>query len=193
MTEEIREEMNQSTPETEETPAPTPEKEEGTEKKSKKDKAQKAETAALRAQVEALAAELAEQKDQHLRLAAEYENFRRRTAKEKEGIYTDATFAVLADLLPVVDNLERAAASEGDAAAIAEGVRMTLRSVEDMLTRLHVESYGARGDEFDPNYHNAVMHGEDETLGENQISDVFQKGYRKEDKVLRYAMVKVVN
>ena len=143
--------------------------------------------------VAALEAELGEVKDKHLRLVAEYDNFRRRTAKEKEGIYTEATFDVLAGILPVVDNLERAALAGGDAEQVTKGLQMIFKSVEEMLQKQGVEPYGNVGDIFDPNLHNAVMHDEDPEKPEGYISDVFMKGYKKGDRVLRYAMVKALN
>ena len=139
-------------------------------------------------------AELLEQKDKYLRMMAEYENFRRRSQKEKEGIYGDAVADTVAAMLPVVDNLERAAfAAQGEENAVAKGLEMTLSALRDMLTKLGVEAFGEAGDIFDPNLHNAVMHDEDDSKKDGEITDVFQKGYRKGDKILRYAMVKTVN
>ena len=143
--------------------------------------------------VSALETELAEAKDKYLRLVAEYDNFRRRSQKEKEGIYTEATFDVLSGILPVIDNLERAAVAGGDAEQVTKGLEMILRSVQEMLQKQSVEAYGAVGDSFDPNLHNAVMHDEDPEKPEGYISDVFMKGYKKGDRVLRYAMVKTLN
>ena len=137
--------------------------------------------------------EVAEAKDKYLRLVAEYENFRRRSAKEREGIYTEATFDVLSGILPMIDNLERAALAAGDAEQVTKGLQMILKSVEEMLERQSVEAYGKVGDTFDPNLHNAVMHDEDPEKPEGYISDVFMKGYKKGDRVLRYAMVKTLN
>ena len=132
----------------------------------------------------------ADAQERYLRLAAEYENFRKRSAKEKEGIYADAYADCIAAILPVVDNLERALLfSEGD--KVVEGVRMTMNQFADSLAKLGVEVIETTT--FDPTYHNAVMHVEDDTLGEGEIVEVFQKGYKKGDKVIRYAMVKVAN
>lgn len=131
-------------------------------------------------------------KDRLMRLGAEYDNFRKRTAKEKEGIYTDACEDVLKNMLPVLDNLERAAVSDGDIEDIKKGIEMTLRQFQDSLSKVQVEEISTDG-EFDPNYHNAVMHVEDENYGTNQIVEVFQKGYKREEKVIRYSMVKVAN
>lgn len=133
---------------------------------------------------------LAESQDKYLRLVAEYDNFRKRSAKEKEGIYADAYADCIGAILPVIDNLERALLyAEGD--KVVEGVRMTMNQFADTLQKLGVEVIETAS--FDPNYHNAVMHVEDETYGEGEIVDVFQKGYKKGDKVIRYAMVKVAN
>ncbi|MCI6277520.1 MAG: nucleotide exchange factor GrpE [Clostridium sp.] len=131
-------------------------------------------------------------KDRLLRITAEYENYRKRTSKEKEGIYTDACEDVLKEILPVIDNLERAIAIEGSADDIKKGVEMTMKSFNDSLNKLNVEEIAADGN-FDPNFHNAVMHVQDESLDANVIVEVFQKGYKRGDKVLRYSMVKVAN
>jgi len=136
--------------------------------------------------------ELEAVKDRLLRTNAEYENFRKRTAKEKEGIYTDACEDVLKNMFPVLDNLERAITVEGSSEDIKKGIEMTIRHFKDSLGKLQVEEISTEGD-FDPNYHNAVMHIDDETFGKNQVVEVFQKGYKKGDKVLRYSMVKVAN
>lgn len=162
-------------------------------KKEKEDKKSKAEIAALRAELEAKERELAEEKDKYLRLMAEYDNFRRRSQKEREGVYTDAVSDCLTEFLPLLDNLGRAAEASGDAEGVRVGLEMTVKSVDTLLEKLGVEAFGKVGDTFDPQLHNAVMHDEDESRGENEISDVFQRGYRRGDRVIRYAMVKVVN
>jgi molecular chaperone GrpE len=131
-------------------------------------------------------------KDKLLRTAAEYENFRKRTAKEKEGIYTDACEDVLKEVLPVLDNLERALSVEGSGENLRTGVEMTVRQFNDAFCKLGVEELASEG-EFDPNLHNAVMHVEDEQYGANEIVEVFQKGYKRANKVLRHSMVKVAN
>lgn len=147
------------------------------------------------AEKEKLAASLAECEDRYKRMLAEYDNFRRRAAKEKEGIYADAYADALAAVLPVIDNLERAVSYAGDDEndQFAQGVRMTLKQFGDALARLGVEEIPALGQTFDPKFHNAVMHEEDESKGENEVSAVLQKGYKKGDRILRCAMVKVVN
>ena len=139
--------------------------------------------------------ELDELNDRYLRMMAEYDNFRRRAAKEKEGVWGDAYAAALKEILPVMDNLERAAAfaAQEPDSPLAAGVGMTLTQFAQALEKMGVESLGEPGDPFDPTLHNAVMHVEDENLGDNVIAEVFQKGYRKGDHVIRYAMVKVAN
>lgn len=135
-------------------------------------------------------AALKESEDKYLRILAEYDNFRKRTAKEKEGIYSDAYSDALTELLPVIDNLERAAGMSGD--KVSEGVQMTLNQFKDTLNRLGVEEIPAeRGGEFDPTVHNAVMSTEDPDIPSGSIAAVLQKGYRKGDKVFRYTMVSV--
>lgn len=131
-------------------------------------------------------------KDKLLRTTAEYENFRKRTAKEKDGIYTDACADVLKEVLPALDNLERALAVEGCSEDLRIGVEMTVRQFSDAFNKLGVEQLASEG-EFDPNFHNAVMHVEDEQYGANEIVEVFQKGYKRANKVLRHSMVKVAN
>jgi molecular chaperone GrpE len=131
-------------------------------------------------------------KDKLLRLNAEYDNYRKRTAKEKEGIYTDACEDVLKNMLPVLDNLERAATVNGSVEDIKKGIEMTIRQFKDSLEKLLVEEIST-SEGFDPNLHNAVMHVEDSNFGEKEIVEVFQKGYKKGDKVLRHSMVKVAN
>lgn len=131
-------------------------------------------------------------KDRLLRLTAEYDNYRKRTAKEKEGIYADAYIDVLKEVLPIIDNLERAAAAEGSLEDLKKGVEMTMKGCQDAFAKLGVEEIDASG-EFDPNFHNAVMHIEDENLGTNVVAEVFQKGYKKADKIIRHTMVKVAN
>ena len=157
----------------------------------KKQRQLEAEIADLKKQLEETKAEAAAKNDQCLRIAAEYDNFRRRTQKEREGIYTDAYGDALSALFPVVDNLERAAQYSGD--NVAKGVEMTLKSVQETLEKLGVTAIDPTGCEFDPNLHNAVMHVEDESVGESIVVEVLQKGYCRGERVLRYAMVKVAN
>lgn len=151
--------------------------------------AQEAESSALQAARTALA----EKEDQYLRLAAEYDNYRKRTAKEKESAWTQAKADTVAAFLPVYDNLERALKQETSDEAYAKGVEMTMKGLQDVLTKLGVEVIPALGETFDPNCHNAVMHVEDESAGENTVVEVFQQGFTCGDKVIRFAMVKVAN
>ncbi|GKU23620.1 nucleotide exchange factor GrpE [Clostridium folliculivorans] len=131
-------------------------------------------------------------KERILRLNAEYDNFRKRTSKEKEGIYTEACEDVLKEIFPVLDNLERAVTVDGSVDDLKKGVDMTIRQFKNAFEKIGVEEIEANG-EFDPNLHQAVMHIEDENLGNNTIAEVFQKGYKKGSKVLRFTMVKVAN
>ena len=131
--------------------------------------------------------------DSFLRLAADYDNYRKRTAKEKEQSYTNGKSDAVAKLLPVYDNLERALNQPTEDAAYKKGVEMTMSELVKILNGLGVEIFGAVGETFDPNLHNAVMHTDDETLGENVISMVFQRGFKLGDKVVRFAMVQVAN
>ena len=165
-----------------------------TETEAKPDKASKlkSENKALTAENEKLKKELAETSDKYLRMLAEYDNFRRRTQKEKEGIYADAYESALSAVLPVADNLERAALCT-DGESLSDGVKMIIKQFSEALGKLGVEAYGARGDAFDPVVHNAVMQIEDEELGENTVAEVLQKGYKKGDRILRHAVVKVAN
>lgn len=131
-------------------------------------------------------------KERLLRLTAEYDNYRKRTSKEKEGIYTDACTDVLKEMIPVLDNLERAISVEGNVEDIKKGIEMTIKGFKTSFEKLGVEEIDATG-EFDPNYHQAVMHIEDENLEANSIAEVFQKGYKRGEKVIRYTVVKVAN
>ena len=136
---------------------------------------------------------LAEAAEKYLRLAAEYDNYRKRTAKEKEGAWTEAKAQTVAAFLPVYDNLERAQKQETTDEAYKKGVEMTMKGLQDALTGLGVEVIPALGETFDPNRHNAVMHVEDEEAGENTIVEVFQQGFICGEKVIRFSMVKVAN
>ena len=131
--------------------------------------------------------------DSYLRLAADYDNFRKRTIKEKEASYANGKADAIEKLLPVYDNLERALNQPTEDAAYKKGVEMTMTQLVSIFEGLGVEIYGAAGDTFDPNLHNAVMHTEDDTLGENTIAQVFQKGFKMGEKIIRFAMVQVAN
>ena len=131
--------------------------------------------------------------DSFLRLAADYDNFRKRTVKEKEASYGNGKADTIGKLLPIYDNLERALNQPTEDAAYKKGVEMTMNELVKIFTGLSVEIFGNVGDGFDPNLHNAVMHIVDEALEENTISQVFQKGFKLGDKVIRFAMVQVAN
>ena len=161
-------------------------------KADKKSKKLEAKIAELEAAIEAKDAELAAQNDKYLRVVAEYDNFRKRSAKEKEGIYSDAYADALKSILPMIDNLERAVGVEG-AEAVAKGLEMTLKGAAEALSKMGVEAFGAEGDVFDPNMHSAMMMVDDDNHNEGEIVTVFQKGYKKGDKIIRYAMVTVAN
>lgn len=131
--------------------------------------------------------------DAYLRLAAEFDNFRKRTIKEKEQSYGNGKSDAVAKLLPIYDNLERALNQPTEDAAYRKGVELTMAELIKIFGTLGVEIFGEAGDAFDPNLHNAVMHVENEALGENVLSQVFQKGFKMGDKIVRFAMVQVAN
>ena len=134
-----------------------------------------------------------EERESYLRLAADYDNYRKRTTKEKEATYSNGKADALAKILPIYDNLERAMNQPCTDEAYKKGVELTMTELKKIFESLGVEVYGEIGDAFDPELHNAVMHNEDESLGENVISMVFQKGFKIGDKVVRFAMVQVAN
>lgn len=193
MNEENKVVSEEATPETVDTPeneCPDSDKD----CKGEKKKAKKLETrvSELEKALEAKEKELDEQNDKYMRMMAEYDNFRKRSAKEKEGTYSDAYADALNSILPIIDNLERAVGvTEAD--GVLKGLEMTLKGAADALEKMGVEAFGAEGDQFDPNIHNAVMMVESEERKEGEIVSVFQKGYRKGDKMIRYAMVTVAN
>ena len=151
------------------------------------------EQAPLAAEVESLKSQMAQQEDKYLRLAAEYDNYRRRTAKEKESIWSEAKADAAVAFLPVYDNLERALKQDTADEAYKKGVEMTMNQLKSVLEKLGITEIEAQGKPFDPTLHNAVMHVEDESLGENTVAEVFQAGFKLGDKVIRFAMVKVAN
>lgn len=155
-------------------------------------KALREEIAALTEERDRLLSEAKEKDDKYLRMAAEYENFRRRSREEKDATYGTALSDTVSELLPIIDNLERASAFE-DGEKVKEGLKMIAASVGAALSKLGVEAFGEVGDKFDPNIHNAVMHEEDDSDRENEITDVFQKGYRRGSRIIRFAMVRTVN
>ena len=160
--------------------------------------AQAAETAEenpnpLLEELETLKQNLTDQEDKFLRLAAEYDNYRRRSQKEKESAWADSKAETAAAFLPVYDNLERALKQDTADEAYKKGVEMTMTQLKEVLSKLGIQEIPALGETFDPNLHNAVMHVEDENAGENTIVEVFQAGFRTEEKVIRFSMVKVAN
>ena len=156
-------------------------------KKGKKKKSREAEA------LEACEAEKKELEDRYLRLMAEYDNYRRRTQKERENIYPDAVADTLKELLPVLDNLQRALDTPCADENYITGIQMIRTGLEEFLKKMGVESFGKAGEPFDPNLHNAVMHIEDENLEKNVVAQVFQSGYRRGDRILRHAMVQQAN
>ena len=169
------------------------EKAEATEEKAAKpEKGDKKKIKALEAELAEVNKKAEEINEKYMRMLAEYDNFRKRSAKERESIYGDAYTDALTSILPVLDNLERA---EGctDAEGLAKGLELTLKSFRETLEKMGVTEIEAIGKTFDPNLHNAVMHVDDESVGENTVVEVFMKGYKKGDKVLRHSMVKVAN
>ena len=147
----------------------------------------------LQHDLDAAKQELDAAKDRFLRLAAEYDNFRKRTTKERETLYGDASAAAVANFLPVLDNLERAANDACADEAYKKGIELILKQLLEILGKMNVGEIEALGKAFDPNLHNAVMHIEDDTLGESVVAEVLQKGYIMGERVLRHAIVKVAN
>ena len=147
----------------------------------------------LLSELESLKDQVAGQEDKYLRLAAEYDNYRKRTAKEKESLWTDVKADTAGAFLPVYDNLERALKQDTADEAFKKGVEMTMNQLKEVLTKLGITEIPAQGQPFDPKYHNAVMHVEDESLGQNVVAEVFQTGFQCGEKVIRFARVKVAN
>ena len=143
--------------------------------------------------IEELNKKLLEANDKYLRTVAEYDNFRKRSQKEKEAIFSDSKTDIIGKFLPVIDNFERAASAETDLESYKKGIEMTVNQLLEVFKALGVESFGEKGEEFDPNIHNGIMHVDDESLGENVISEVYMKGYKIGDKVIRHATVIVAN
>ncbi len=161
---------------------------EATPKKEKKKRSDK------KSEIEALTNELAALKDSHLRTLAEYDNFRKRSQREKEALYAECKASVINALLPVADNFDRIFANpDGTLEDYKKGVEMTFKQFSDVFKSLGIEPFGEVGEEFDPNIHNAVMHTEDDSVGENTITTVIVKGYKLGDKIIRPAMVAVAN
>ena len=163
-------------------------------KQAKKQKKLEAQISELEKKLESKDAELAEQNDRYMRMLAEYDNFRKRTVKEKEAIYVDSVKDTVAELLPVIDNLNRAVDVFPDKdCEECKGVMMVLKQTEEIFSKLGVSEIKAVGEQFNPEFHNAVMHVEDESIDDNTVVEEFQKGYIYKDKVIRYSMVKVAN
>ena len=155
---------------------------------------QKTEKNTAESESEKLTKELAAAKEAHIRTLAEYDNYRQRSTKEKQAAYGDAKADCIKELLPMMDNFERAIATEAtDVEGFKKGVEMIFKNFTDVLSKLGVEAFGEKGEKFDPNIHNGVMHVEDEELPENSVAEVFSKGYKLGDRILRPAMVKVAN
>ena len=158
---------------------------EGKKKTSRQDKK-------LLAEIEELKAKIAETDDKYLRMAAEYDNFRRRSREEKDAIYETAMADTVRELLPIIDNLDRASGfTEAD--KILEGLVLIAKTTSGVFEKLGVEEFGKVGETFDPNIHNAVFHIDDESYGEGEIVEVYQKGYKKGKHIIRFAMVKTAN
>lgn len=202
MTDEIKEEISEdiddkTKEEAKEAEAAEPSEEvkETGEKKGegkKEEKKFKSKCAALEKELGEIKKALDEAKDSHLRVAAEYDNFRKRSQREKDAIYSDAVADTVRELLPLFDNLDLASGYVGGE-NVGEGLALILKTVPDILSKLHVEAFGAKGEKFDPNFHDAMMHEENEEYGEGEIVEVFRKGYKTGDKIIRHALVKVAN
>lgn len=143
--------------------------------------------------IEQLNSKLSQANDNLLRTVAEYDNFRKRSQKEKEAIYSDSKTDIIAKLLPVIDNFERASAAASDLDTYKKGIEMTVSQLLEVFASFGVEAFGEKGEQFDPNIHNGIMHIDNEELGENEISEVYMKGYKMGDRVIRHATVIVAN
>ena len=186
--EEIKAEVQEETPETAaEQPEPEHKDEAKKEKKQKKESKREAE---LKETAEKL---IQAEKDKYLRLCAEYDNFRKRSQKERDTLYADIKADTLIKFLPIYDNLERALATPTEDEAYRRGVEMIMTQFCTTMDKLGITEIDALGQKFDPNMHNAVMHIQDDAYGENEVVEVFQKGFKLNDKVIRFAMVKVAN
>lgn len=186
--EEIKAEVQEETPETAaEQPEPEHKDETKKEKKQKKESKREAE---LKETAEKL---IQAEKDKYLRLCAEYDNFRKRSQKERDTLYADIKADTLIKFLPIYDNLERALATPTEDEAYRRGVEMIMTQFCTTMDKLGITEIDALGQKFDPNMHNAVMHIQDDAYGENEVVEVFQKGFKLNDKVIRFAMVKVAN
>ena len=173
------------------------EKEETVEEAQPEEKAEQEEKGGEKEKIAELETKIKEWEDKYTRLYAEYDNYQKRSKREKDARYADAVVDVISSILPVADNLDRALASEAsseDAKKILDGVAMVKKQMDEILTKLEVSEIAAVGEEFDPNVHNAVMHVEDENTADNTVVEEFMKGYKyKDDRVIRHSMVKVAN
>lgn len=188
-TDKIKEEEEVKTEETETKVEEKAEKKAEPKKEKKAKKETKKEDSVKEAAEKAIKAE----QDKYMRLAAEYDNFRKRSQKEREALYADIKADTLIKFLPVYDNLERALKQETTDEAYRKGVEMIMDQFKATMEKLGVTEIESEGQKFDPEKHNAVMHIEDESFGENEIAEVFQKGFKIGEKVIRFAMVKVAN
>ena len=194
MTEENKQPLEEETPETEAAPEVQPEGEKAAKGKKKKEKGGVTFTREQVEQMELAVKQLETTKDQLARLAAEYDNYRKRTAKEKETLYQDAKADTIKEFLAVYDNLERAAAAPGgEDDPHKKGLEMIFTQYKELLKKLGVAEIEAQGQPFDPERHAAVMHVDDENLGENEVAQVFQAGFLMGDRVIRHAVVQVAN
>ncbi|MCI9609466.1 MAG: nucleotide exchange factor GrpE [Oscillibacter sp.] len=194
MTEENKKPLEEEAPETETAPEPQPEGEKTAKGKKKKEKGGITFTREQVEQMELAVRQLAATKDQFARLAAEYDNYRKRTAKEKETLYQDAKADTIKEFLSVYDNLERAAAAPGgEDDPHKKGLEMIFTQYKELLTKLGVSEIEAQGQPFDPERHEAVLHVDDENFGENEVAQVFQAGFTLGGKVIRHAVVQVAN
>lgn len=194
MTEENKKPLEEEAPETETAPEPQPEGEKTAKGKKKKEKGGITFTREQVEQMELAVRQLAATKDQFARLAAEYDNYRKRTAKEKETLYQDAKADTIKEFLAVYDNLERAAAAPGgEDDPHKKGLEMIFTQYKELLTKLGVSEIEAQGQPFDPERHEAVLHVDDENFGENEVAQVFQAGFTLGGKVIRHAVVQVAN
>lgn len=186
--EEIKTEVKQEAPEAAAEKPETEHKDEG--KKEKKQKKESKKEAEIKEAAEKL---IQAEKEKYLRLCAEYDNFRKRSQKERDTLYADIKADTLVKFLPVYDNLERALATPTEDEAYRRGVEMIMTQFCTTMDKLGITEIEALGQKFDPNMHNAVMHIQDDSYGENEVVEVFQKGFKLNDKVIRFAMVKVAN
>ena len=164
-----------------------------TEQKSEEKTAKKEKKSKKEAELEKLKAELDKKNDILLRTAAEFDNYKKRTEREKSGVAEYARASIIKQLLPILDNIDRAAGADKESPDYIKGIELIVKQFEGLSEKLGIEEIAKQGDAFDPNLHEAVMHIEDEALGENVIAEVLQKGYKTGDTIIRHAMVKVAN